>query len=94
MSAEATQTISSLCDTCGGSITHGATAGSGFDKSVWTHVNDADWVDSPHQAKPELRIAIDATCPGCDYPEIGYTPQRGEFICSRCGHTQAERPSA
>jgi hypothetical protein len=42
----------------------------------------------------DVRLAIDATCPGCEFPEIGYAVARSMFSCSRCGHEQTERPAS
>lgn len=80
------RTYTSVCSICEGAITTANAV------SAWTHLNRADWVDNPHNPKPELRFAIDATCPGCDFPEIGFAPDRGKFVCSRCGHTTDTRP--
>jgi len=57
----------------------------------WDH---EDAADATHDIEPELRFAVDATCPGCDFPEIGYAPGRAVFTCSRCGHEQTDRPEA
>lgn len=80
-------TFHSICERCSGSISYIT----GQRARAWDH--DVRPVDR-HEVKPELRFAIDATCPGCKYPEIGYAPARQEFTCSRCGHTQTERPPA
>jgi hypothetical protein len=88
-----TETCTSICDACGRPIVITIVVG----QQRW---NDVEWAhDDPtmtpldeHQPVPELRICCDATCPGCNYPEIGFAPARDEFICSRCGHTQTERP--
>lgn len=42
------------------------------------------------------KIAIDADCPGCGYPERAFDPATGTFSCSslnraRCDYTSAER---
>jgi len=58
---------------------------------AWSHENTAD---AAHDIVPELRFAIDATCPGCKYPEIGYAPEREVFTCSNCKHEQPDRPGA
>lgn len=86
----ATETRTSICDYrgCGEPISISIVVG----KQRWS---DVDWIHEHHmghRAVPELRIACDATCPGCKYPEIGFAPARAEFVCSRCGHTQTERP--
>lgn len=86
-----TENRSSVCDTCGGPIAITIVVG----EQRW---HDVDWQhtdpqpNTRHRAVPELRLAIDATCPGCGFPEIGYAPAREEFTCSRCGHTTTERP--
>lgn len=43
-----------------------------------------------------VRIAIDADCPSCGYPERFYEPARAMFGCSSlnpnpCGHESKER---
>lgn len=63
-----------------------------YDTATWHHDHGDQY--EMHAATPELRISIDATCPGCQYPEIGYAPARQQYVCSRCGHTQTERPAA
>jgi hypothetical protein len=45
-----------------------------------------------------VRIAIDADCPKCGYPERFYEPARGMFGCSSlnpspCGYESTERTS-
>lgn len=88
-----TATLSSVCDSgrCRKPIEITIVVG----EQKW---QDVDWVhvDSTirHRAVPELRFCIDATCPGCDYPEIGYSPALEQFICSRCGHAQTDRPAS
>lgn len=81
----ATMLVASICDTCRGRITWSPYPGN----DNWKHED----VDQDHAAEPELRFVIDATCPGCDFPEIGYSPALEQFICSRCGHTQDTRPN-
>lgn len=86
-----TQTLTSICDICHGPIEISIVVGEQKWHDVeWEHALDGD--DAGHPAQAELRFVIDATCPGCDYPEIGFAPARDEFVCSRCGHTQTERP--
>lgn len=58
---------------------------------VWLH--DYPELEPGHIADPELRICIDATCPVCDHPEVGYSIDRELFCCSRCGHEQPTRPA-
>ena len=84
-----TKTLVSICSTCNTSIEISIVVGEQkWHDVAWQHVETA----ADHEPLPELRVAIDATCPGCNYPEIGFAPAREEFICSRCGHTQTERP--
>lgn len=84
------QRLHSVCDQCRGPITITIDPGQRWDDVEWEHTDPAPV--TKHHAVPELRFAIDATCPGCDYPEIGFAPARDEFVCSRCLHTQTERP--
>lgn len=85
----------SICQVCDAPISITIIVGSQrWDDVNWVHRGAGSEPMPPHNATPELRIVIDATCPGCAYPEIGYAPQRTEFVCSRCGHTQQERPAA
>jgi hypothetical protein len=82
----ATATITTRCDKCRERI--------GWVDRSWVHLDSPDHGrrQKRHDAVPELRIAIDATCPNCSHPEMGYQPDRAEFICSRCEHTTTERP--
>lgn len=85
-----TETRYSVCDHrgCRQPITITITSGVQRWADVeWEHDHDAG-----HRAVPEMRFAIDATCPGCDYPEIGFSPALEQFVCSRCEHTQTTRP--
>lgn len=46
--------------------------------------------------QPPLRVAIDADCPSCGYPERFYEPARQVFGCSSlnpqpCGYESTER---
>lgn len=84
------QSLHSLCDyhSCGEPITITIADGQKWHDVQWQH----DDSTVGHRAIPELRFAIDATCPGCKYPEIGFAPHRDEFVCARCGHTSTERP--
>lgn len=82
--------VHSLCSPpCGDPIT--ITANPRFDTASWIHdelkVRD-------HEAVPEFRTCIDATCPGCGNAEIGFAPDRSVFTCSRCGWTGTERPAS
>jgi hypothetical protein len=52
--------------------------------------------DSLLHAEPPVRIAVDADCPGCDYPERAFDPTTGVFSCSslnhnQCGYTSTDR---
>lgn len=60
----------------------------------WVHLDSPDHGrrQKRHDAEPEMRFCVDAACPGCGHPEMGFQPDRGEFICSRCEHTQTNRP--
>lgn len=57
----------------------------------WTHVDPAARL---HPVAPEIRAAIDATCPDCDFPEVSFVFDECEFACSRCGWHGADRPAA
>lgn len=84
----ATATFHSRCEIDGDPIHY--LGPSEFDgRPVWLHDIDRTY---DHLAQPELRFTVDATCPGCGFPEIGFAPTREEFVCSRCQHTQNERP--
>lgn len=48
-----------VCTVCGGPI-HQSTVGSGFNRPVWVHLNDEDWVDNPHNAESERVRTYDA----------------------------------
>lgn len=88
-----TETRTSVCDVCTRPIAISIVAGEQRWNAVeWAHTDDDMTPLDEHRPVPELRIACDATCPGCKYPEIGFAPARDEFACSRCGHTQTERP--
>lgn len=85
------ETLTSVCNLCEAPIGISIVVGEQKWRDVdWTHLNEKP--GTLHRAIPELRFVIDATCPGCDYPEIGFAPARDEFVCSRCGHTQDTRP--
>lgn len=92
MGATTTQRRHSVCDHRGCRLPIAITVNPGqrWDDVKWQHEDSS----VQHRAVPEMRFAIDATCPGCDYPEIGYSPTTEQFVCSRCLHTQAERPVA
>jgi ribosomal protein S27E len=81
----------SFCEACGDSITIRLADGQRWPDASWNH-DGGPLQDADHTPVPELRFAIDATCPSCKYPEIGFAPAREEFVCSRCGHTQTTRP--
>jgi ribosomal protein S27E len=90
----ATETRHSICDICDEPISITAIAGrTCWCDVTWTHTEGA-YSPKGHAAVPEVRFVIDATCPGCNFPEIGFAPAREEFVCSRCGHTQETRPAA
>lgn len=84
------QTLHSICDQCHGPITITIEPGQRWDQVEWHHASEGD--DDGHPPQAELRFAIDATCPGCEWPEIGFAPERNEFVCARCLHTQTDRP--
>jgi hypothetical protein len=55
---------------------------------------------TPRRPEPPVerpvRIAVDADCPGCGYPERAFDPATGLFSCSslnpnQCGYTSADR---
>lgn len=80
----------SICDHrgCRKPITITIDPGQRWDQVEWQHADPK----LRHRPVPEMRFAIDATCPGCDFPEIGFSPALDRFICSRCLHTQTQRP--
>lgn len=81
----------SRCDLCEAPIVISIIVGEQRWPDVeWTHLEDGPI--RLHAATPELRVAIDATCPNCDYPEMGFAQKRDEFACSHCGHAQDTRP--
>jgi ribosomal protein S27E len=84
-------TLSSICDACRGPIAITAEPGQRWDELQWQHTDPKPV--TTHRAVPELRFVIDADCPGCNLPEVGFAPARSEFVCSRCGWTGEERPS-
>lgn len=88
MGTTTTQRLHSICADCQEPIHITIDPGQRWNEVEWTHVDAAD----SHPPVPEMRFAIDATCPNCGHPEIGYAPAREEFVCSRCLHTQTERP--
>lgn len=90
MGAATKQTLTSVCDLCREPISITVGPGQRWDEVDWQHDDQPE--PRTHRPVPELRYAIDATCPGCKYPEIGFAPARDEFVCSRCGHTQTQRP--
>lgn len=42
----------STCLECGGRIAYTTSAGSGFSRKVWLHLDVEDWQDNPHPADP------------------------------------------
>ncbi|AIY17751.1 hypothetical protein GUY44_06960 [Pimelobacter simplex] len=86
-----TETRTSVCAQCQSQISISIAVGEQrWSDAEWEHAEPQE--ATRHRAIPEVRIACDATCPNCKYPEIGFAPARDEFVCSRCGHTQTERP--
>lgn len=59
---------------------------------VW-HDQPADVLElpAPPRGMSELRIAIDADCPSCGFPERWLSPERSVFGCSKCGAESSER---
>lgn len=87
-----TETRTSLCAICDQPISISIVIGQQrWHDVAWMHIAPPPVTDD-HVVSPELRICCDATCPACKYPEMGFAPARDEFVCSRCGHTQTERP--
>ena len=83
-----TATITTRCHVCTERI--------GWIDCRWVHLDFPEHSrrQKRHDAVPELRLCVDATCPNCGWPELGFQPDRGEFICSRCEHAMTERPSS
>ena len=83
-----TATVTTRCHKCTERI--------GWIDHRWVHLDSPDHGrrQKRHNAEPELRVCVDATCPNCGWSELGFQPDRGEFICSRCEHATTERPSS
>lgn len=92
MGTTTTQRRHSICDHrgCREPIRITIDPGQRWGDVEWEHADHT--LDAAHRPVPELRFAIDATCPGCDYPETSFSPALDQFVCSRCGHTSTERP--
>lgn len=80
----------SRCTECGTSLMITCLPGQRWDDVAWKHV---DTPADQHHSVPELRFCIDADCPDCGYYEVGYSPDRGKFTCSRCRWEGDERPA-